>query len=200
MRLWQREEDEGWPVVMMQQRVAVVRTAMADGRRQQAPRRLGRLLWQRLAIVAWRHGRKAVLEDKGRWWPGREGSSEEWQATANRWGAMGGSKDRRRRWRKAATAFRCGRGQRQRARRRGTKVAGGGRGGRGKKRQRAWLRSGRGGVWLRLWLRRRGQRRCATATVGGRGPQQSGEGCGSGRGRRLWRQREERPRKRAVTT
>ncbi|RRT53882.1 hypothetical protein B296_00025684, partial [Ensete ventricosum] len=142
----------------------------SDGRREEAAgaRRLGRLLWQRLATVAWRHGRKAVLEDKGRWWPGREGSSEEWQATANRWGAMGGGKDRRRRWRKAATAFRCGRGQRQRARRRGTKVAGGGRGGRGKKRQRAWLRSGRGGVWLRLWLRRRGQRRCETATVGGR--------------------------------
>ncbi|RWW00560.1 hypothetical protein GW17_00036477, partial [Ensete ventricosum] len=37
MRLWQREEDEGWPVVRRrQQRVTVVRIATVDGRRQQA--------------------------------------------------------------------------------------------------------------------------------------------------------------------
>ncbi|RZS23868.1 hypothetical protein BHM03_00056867 [Ensete ventricosum] len=76
-------------------KVAVVRTATGDGRRQQAPWRLGRLLRLRPATVAGRHGRKAALEDKGRWWPGREGSGEESQAATNRWGAMGGSKDGR---------------------------------------------------------------------------------------------------------
>ncbi|RRT67579.1 hypothetical protein B296_00020768 [Ensete ventricosum] len=79
MRLWQRAEDEGWPVVRRRQQwVVVVRTAMADGRRQQAPRRLGWLLRQRPATVTGRHGRKAALEDKGRWWLGREGSGEEY--------------------------------------------------------------------------------------------------------------------------
>ncbi|RZS10331.1 hypothetical protein BHM03_00041528 [Ensete ventricosum] len=74
MRLWQREEDEGWPVVRRQLRVAVVRTATTDRRREQAPQRFERLLWQRPTTVAGRHGKKAALEDKGRWWPGREGS------------------------------------------------------------------------------------------------------------------------------
>ncbi|RRT62334.1 hypothetical protein B296_00007310 [Ensete ventricosum] len=45
----------------------MVRTATVDGRRQQAPRRLGRLLRQRPTTVVGRHGRKAMLEDKGRW-------------------------------------------------------------------------------------------------------------------------------------
>ncbi|RWW78127.1 hypothetical protein BHE74_00013667 [Ensete ventricosum] len=101
MRLWQKEEDEGWPVVRRrqqwvvvvriatvdgrrrQQQVVMVRTVTTDGRRQQAPRRLGQLLWQRPTIVAGRHGRKATLEDKGRWVVNSdEGGRQQWHLGA----------------------------------------------------------------------------------------------------------------------
>ncbi|RWW68362.1 hypothetical protein BHE74_00024105 [Ensete ventricosum] len=171
-----------------QQRVAMVRTATVDGRRQQGPRRLGRLLRQRPTTVVGRHGRKAALEDKGRWWPGREGSGEEWQTAANQWGAMGGSKDRRRQWRKAAAAFRCDRGHRQRAGRRGIEVADGGRGDRGKKRQRAWLRQKR----LRREGGSGGPARAATAGSDKEAREEGEEGAAGeatkeGYGRRLMR-------------
>ncbi|RZR73095.1 hypothetical protein BHM03_00019890 [Ensete ventricosum] len=68
----------------------MVRTTMADGRKQQVPRRLGRLLRQRPTIVVGRHGRKAALEDKGRWWPGREGSGA---ARDNDRGLAGGEEE-----------------------------------------------------------------------------------------------------------
>ncbi|RWW45430.1 hypothetical protein BHE74_00048735 [Ensete ventricosum] len=57
----------GWPMMRRrQQRVAMVRTATVDRRRQQAPRRLGRLSLQRPAIVVGKHrggsGRKECEE------------------------------------------------------------------------------------------------------------------------------------------
>ncbi|RRT56384.1 hypothetical protein B296_00041812, partial [Ensete ventricosum] len=67
-----RQEEEAAAVV-------VVRTMTTDGGKQQAPLAFGAAVWQRPTTIAGRHGRKAAVEDKGRWWSGREGSGEEWQ-------------------------------------------------------------------------------------------------------------------------
>ncbi|RWW42342.1 hypothetical protein BHE74_00052122 [Ensete ventricosum] len=91
MRLWQREEDEGWPMVRRQQRVAVVRTVTADGRRQwpwpardvivaattvfrrrkrgqRSRRRLWRLQWQRKQGAGAAQGAAVAAREDGSGW------------------------------------------------------------------------------------------------------------------------------------